>query len=90
VVVCVEDADYQPPSGDLQSFENEWVEVEVTHPNKWRKLSEANNTSQIPRFLATTVDEGFCQDNRSPGRSRSTFINLLVVVVVVLTVCWLL
>ncbi|KAG7211009.1 hypothetical protein KM043_016376 [Ampulex compressa] len=28
-------ADYSPPLGDLQSFENEWVEVEMRAPKGW-------------------------------------------------------
>ncbi|XP_066583713.1 GATOR complex protein Iml1 isoform X2 [Prorops nasuta] len=39
--------DYSPPLGDLQSFENEWVEVEMKAPNGWCESSAPINPPSI-------------------------------------------
>ncbi|KAK2575080.1 hypothetical protein KPH14_008813 [Odynerus spinipes] len=38
-------ADYSPPLGDLQSFENEWIEVEMKPPKGW---CEPTTTTSLP------------------------------------------
>ncbi|XP_034950976.1 GATOR complex protein Iml1 isoform X3 [Chelonus insularis] len=49
------------PLGDLQSFENEWVEVEMEPPKDWCQLSShislSNTTSPIPIGNCETIDE---------------------------------
>ncbi|XP_069703010.1 GATOR complex protein Iml1 isoform X2 [Periplaneta americana] len=62
------DAEYVHPLGDLQSFENEWLEVEVKHPGGWRQSGATSPSSEtqsssgpIPKFLCATLDE-ICQE----------------------------
>ena len=35
------------PLGDIQSFENEWLEVEVRHPTHWMQ-SSVGSTDNVP------------------------------------------
>ncbi|KDR15773.1 DEP domain-containing protein 5 [Zootermopsis nevadensis] len=62
------DGEYLQPLGDLQSFENEWLEVEVKHPTGWRQSvppspsSETLSSSNVsPKFLCSVLEE-ICQE----------------------------
>lgn len=50
----------------MPSFENEWVEVEVRHPNNWKKQFD-EKTNPIPKFLWGTLEDK-CQDDQQPAR----------------------
>ncbi|PSN43947.1 DEP domain-containing protein 5 [Blattella germanica] len=52
------------PLGDLQSFENEWLEVEVNHPTNWKQSGPTSPNSEmsvavptIPKFLCSPLEE---------------------------------
>lgn len=55
--------DYFSPLGDLQSFENEWVEVEIRAPKGWCEPSSPgsfplmSSPMTIPSCDTTIVDE---------------------------------
>ena len=53
--------DYSPPLGDLQSFENEWVEIETRAPKGWCERTAPTILSNISSPIAIpscdTVDE---------------------------------
>ena len=55
--------DYFSPLGNLQSFENEWVEVEIRAPKGWCEPSSPgsfplmSSPMTIPSCDTTTVDE---------------------------------
>ncbi|XP_063975968.1 GATOR complex protein Iml1 isoform X1 [Diachasmimorpha longicaudata] len=54
--------DYSPPLGDLQSFENEWVEIEMKAPKGWcnpsnSSVSSSTVSSPIPINTCDTIDE---------------------------------
>lgn len=62
------DGEYLQPLGDLQGFENEWLEVEVKHPTGWRQSVPPSPSSETPsspnvtpKFLCTVVEE-MCQE----------------------------
>ncbi|XP_011300868.1 DEP domain-containing protein 5 isoform X8 [Fopius arisanus] len=66
--------DYSPPLGDLQSFENEWVEIEMNPPTGWCSPSNPGITlstvsSPIP-IACNTIDESniptFLRDELDP------------------------
>lgn len=66
--LSVIDGEYLNPLGDLQSFENEWLEVEVKHPTGWRQTVPLSPTSETPsspnvtpKFLCTVLEE-MCQE----------------------------
>jgi hypothetical protein len=66
--LSVTDGEYLNPLGDLQSFENEWLEVEVKHPTEWRQTVPLSPTSATPsspnvtpKFLCTVLEE-MCQE----------------------------
>jgi hypothetical protein len=67
------DGEYLNPLGDLQSFENEWLEVEVRHPTGWRQAvplspsSETPSTNATPKFLCTVLEE-MCQEDGEGDR----------------------
>lgn len=46
------------PLGDIQSFENEWLEVEVRHPTLWMQptLGFMDNVPSSPTFAQTTAN----------------------------------
>lgn len=63
-------SDYSPPLGDLQSFENEWVEIEMKAPKNWCNPTNSNSSSSsnstaslstisspIPITTCDTIDE---------------------------------
>lgn len=54
-------ADYSPPLGDLQSFENEWVEVEMRAPKGWCEptspVTFPTMSSPISIPSSDTIDE---------------------------------
>lgn len=54
-------SDYSPPLGDLQSFENEWVEVEMRAPKGWCEPVHPSSFSTISTPIAIpsceTIDE---------------------------------
>lgn len=47
-------ADYIPPLGDLQAFENEWVEVEIPMPDTLQ--THGSEERAVPKFLRENVD----------------------------------
>ncbi|XP_033220943.1 GATOR complex protein Iml1 [Belonocnema kinseyi] len=53
--------DYTPPLGDLQSFENEWVEIETRAPKGWCERTASTILSNVSSPIAIpscdTVDE---------------------------------
>ncbi|XP_043506700.1 GATOR complex protein Iml1 isoform X3 [Frieseomelitta varia] len=49
--------DYFSPLGDLQSFENEWVEVEIKTPKGWCEPSLPGSLSPMTISSCDTVDE---------------------------------
>lgn len=62
------DGEFLQPLGDLQSFENEWLEVEVKHPTGWRQSMPASPSSELssspkvtPKFLCPVLEE-MCQE----------------------------
>jgi hypothetical protein len=62
------DGEFVQPLGDLQSFENEWLEVEVKHPTGWRQSMPASPSSEMssspkvtPKFLCPVLEE-LCQE----------------------------
>lgn len=50
----------------MPSFENEWVEVEVRHPNNWKKQFD-EKINPIPKFLWEKLEDK-CQDDQQPAR----------------------
>lgn len=51
-------ADYSAPLGNLQSFENEWVEVEMRPPKGWcEPTSSATVSNPITIPSCDTIDE---------------------------------
>ncbi|KAK6638354.1 hypothetical protein RUM44_008783 [Polyplax serrata] len=72
-LVCMNEADtkdssYCPPLQDLHSFENEWLEVEIQHPNNWKKVTDEDKyDSPVPQFLRDTLDDK-CQDFQQSPR----------------------
>ncbi|KAK7794438.1 hypothetical protein R5R35_003809 [Gryllus longicercus] len=59
------DGEYLQPLGDLQSFENEWLELEVRHPTGWQKSSPSISGSSpaVPAFLADVLQEKVCLED---------------------------
>jgi len=62
------DGEFLQPLGDLQSFENEWLEVEVKHPTGWRQSMPTSPSSELPsspkvtpKFLCPVLEE-MCQE----------------------------
>lgn len=62
------DGEFLQPLGDLQSFENEWLEVEVKHPTSWRQSMPTSPSSEFPsspkvtpKFLCPVLEE-MCQE----------------------------
>ncbi|XP_049833121.1 GATOR complex protein Iml1 isoform X2 [Schistocerca gregaria] len=58
----LKDGDYVRPIGDLPSFENEWLEVEVKHPAGWHQEQLTSPTSEpssstTPKFLLDELDK---------------------------------
>ncbi|EAT34884.1 AAEL012917-PA, partial [Aedes aegypti] len=49
-----ESRDYLPPLGDLEAFENEWMEVEVQHPDLQRPIDPID--VGVQPFLRETID----------------------------------
>ncbi|XP_029721962.2 GATOR complex protein Iml1 isoform X2 [Aedes albopictus] len=49
-----ESRDYLPPLGDLEAFENEWMEVEVQHPDLQKPIDPID--VGVPPFLRETID----------------------------------
>ncbi|XP_011872141.1 PREDICTED: DEP domain-containing protein 5 isoform X3 [Vollenhovia emeryi] len=72
-------ADYSAPLGNLQSFENEWVEVEMRPPKGWCEPTssttastpitipscDAIDESNVPSFLRDDIDLNESIDDRS-------------------------
>ncbi|XP_071557307.1 GATOR complex protein Iml1 isoform X5 [Temnothorax nylanderi] len=52
-------ADYSAPLGNLQSFENEWVEVEMRPPKGWCEPTSSTTVSTVPAITipCDTIDE---------------------------------
>uniref|UniRef100_A0A182NJK6 DEP domain-containing protein n=1 Tax=Anopheles dirus TaxID=7168 RepID=A0A182NJK6_9DIPT len=49
-----ESQEYVPPLGDLAAFENEWMEVEIRHPDLTRPIDPHDRG--VPAFLRETID----------------------------------
>ncbi|XP_058462915.1 GATOR complex protein Iml1 isoform X2 [Malaya genurostris] len=49
-----ESRDYTPPLGDLEAFENEWMEVELQHPDLQKPVDPID--VDVPAFLRETID----------------------------------
>jgi hypothetical protein len=76
------DGEFVQPLGDLQSFENEWLEVEVQHPTGWRQSMPASPSSEIPsspkvmpKFLCPVLEE-MCQEAGEGDREWTGYINI--------------
>lgn len=72
VFFFVDATDYLQPLGDLQSFENEWLEVEVRPPRipveeqtSPKSLTVPNTVTDreksVPLFLRDTINIGYLQ-----------------------------
>nr|CAD7196096.1 unnamed protein product [Timema douglasi] len=62
------DPEYLQPLGDLESFENEWIEVEVKHPGGWRQgACPQALEAGVPKFLRDTLP-GSCDDDAEQPR----------------------
>lgn len=79
--------DYSAPLGDLESFENEWVEVEMRPPKGWCEPTspttlsspvsscDAIDESNVPPFLRDNIDSTESMDDKSwTGKSGSSFL----------------
>jgi hypothetical protein len=62
------DGEFLQPLGDLHSFENEWLEVEVKHPTGWKQSMPTSPSSEFPfspkitpKFLCSVLEE-MCQE----------------------------
>ncbi|KAJ6644516.1 GATOR complex protein Iml1 [Pseudolycoriella hygida] len=51
--------DYMPPINDLETFENEWMEVEINSPDNPYDTTVDNTESGVPKFLRENVDVNF-------------------------------
>ncbi|XP_052897957.1 GATOR complex protein Iml1 [Anopheles moucheti] len=49
-----ESPEYVPPLGDLSAFENEWMEVEIRHPDLTRPVDPHDRG--VPTFLCESID----------------------------------
>uniref|UniRef100_A0A182TBI9 DEPDC5 C-terminal domain-containing protein n=1 Tax=Anopheles maculatus TaxID=74869 RepID=A0A182TBI9_9DIPT len=49
-----ESPEYVPPLGDLAAFENEWMEVEIRHPDLTRPVDPHDRG--VPSFLCESID----------------------------------
>uniref|UniRef100_A0A182MHG8 DEPDC5 C-terminal domain-containing protein n=1 Tax=Anopheles culicifacies TaxID=139723 RepID=A0A182MHG8_9DIPT len=49
-----ESPEYVPPLGDLAAFENEWMEVEIRHPDLTRPVDPHDRG--VPTFLRDSID----------------------------------
>lgn len=73
-IILPELSDYVKPLGDLQSFENEWMEVEVLGPRSPLQTTETSSRaidisgtspvtddSGMPAFLCDNIDPNYMQ-----------------------------
>ncbi|KAG4066905.1 hypothetical protein HA402_009007 [Bradysia odoriphaga] len=51
--------EYIPPIYDIESFENEWMEVEINNPENPYDTTVDNTESGVPKFLRENVDVNF-------------------------------
>ncbi|XP_058067307.1 GATOR complex protein Iml1 [Anopheles bellator] len=51
---CKESPEYVPPLGDLAAFENEWMEVEIQHPDLTKPILAHDRG--VPGFLRESID----------------------------------
>nr|CAD7589464.1 unnamed protein product [Timema genevievae] len=77
------DPEYLQPLGDLESFENEWIEVEVKHPGGWRQgACPQALEAGVPKFLRDTLpgscDEDADQPRKWPGVNYFSLVLCLV------------
>lgn len=76
LLIFLELVDYVKPLGDLQSFENEWMEVEVLGPRSPLLPAEAlsgaidisgsspvTDDTGVPAFLSDNIDPNYMQLN---------------------------
>lgn len=52
-------SEYIPPIYDLETFENEWMEVEINYPDNPFDTTIDNTESSVPKFLRENVDVNF-------------------------------
>lgn len=61
MVCLITAADYSAPLGDLQRFENEWVEVEMRPPKRWCEPTSPTTLPMVSSPIAIpscdTIDE---------------------------------
>ncbi|KAL0108776.1 hypothetical protein PUN28_014128 [Cardiocondyla obscurior] len=80
-------ADYSAPLGNLQSFENEWVEVEMRAPKGWCEPisstistpaipSDAIDESNVPHFLRDDIDLNESMDDRTVPLYKHTHLDI--------------
>nr|CAD7437577.1 unnamed protein product [Timema bartmani] len=63
------DPEYLQPLGDLESFENEWIEVEVKHPGGWRQgACPQALEAGVPKFLRDTLPGSCDEDAEQPRK----------------------
>lgn len=65
--------DDQGLAEDLQSFENEWIEVEVRRPLGWKVDLMSPSTLPIPNFLADCLDHQLCGEEASDWKSNQFY-----------------
>lgn len=85
-------ADYSAPLGNLQSFENEWVEVEMRAPRGWCEPTSSTtmssvstpiipndsiDESNVPPFLRDNIDLTKSIDDRSWTGIKNSIFNVL-------------
>lgn len=71
MLIFLDDKDNILPLGDIQSFENEWMEVEIRHPLNWGSATSPTalnvpNTNNdrdqgVPHFLCENIDALYLQ-----------------------------
>lgn len=52
ISVFLDDRDAFQPNGDIQFFENEWMEVEVKLPLNWGLEAAPSTTLQVPNSFS--------------------------------------
>lgn len=92
-LVFPDPADYVRPLGDLQSFENEWMEVEVLGPRSpliplesssgamdISGCSPQTDLTGVPAFLCDNIDPNYMQnDNDNDSELINIYLFLFVV-----------
>ena len=69
------DIDYVQPLGDLASFQNEWLEVEILHPTGWRPIcspSSLNKSNSSTSNIDSILPEANSLLNTSLSNTESS------------------